>query len=83
MHLDLHVGGDFESAMRMIELDARDNVSKRVSLRGFPVISRRDVDDMLQTLLVRRGPGNQMKQLVRMYDIITVTRSFQPLGIEG
>src|SRR5882757_9760128 len=72
MHLHLHVGGDFEPAVWVLELDTRDRVAEGIEFFTPAVGGWRDVDRMLEALLVGRRTRYQVQQLVRMHDIAAV-----------
>src|SRR5258708_34619111 len=72
MHLHLHVGGDFEPAVRVLELDTRDRVAERIEF-FMPAVGRwSDVDRMLEALLIGRWTRHQVQQLMGMHDIAAV-----------
>src|SRR5712672_3402213 len=72
MNLDLHVGRDFELAMRMVELDPGHEVAERVDLVPLPIERRGHVDDMFQALLIGGRPRDEVQQLMRMDDVVAI-----------
>jgi len=72
MDFNLHVGGDFEPAMRMIELDAGDEIAEGVDFVPLAIERGSHVDHVLLALLIRGWPWNKVQQLMRMDHIVAV-----------
>src|SRR4051812_13346875 len=70
--LDLHIGRHFELAMRMVKLDPRHEIAEGVDLVALAIEGRSHVDRVLQALLIRGWPRDEMQQLMRMHDVVTV-----------